>query len=66
MPKISPFQRYTGQYKNLFSEHRWVYEDELRAVTTLLPESGRGLEVGVGTGRFAEPLGIKSGLKPLS
>jgi len=64
MPKIYPFQRHTGQYENWFAEHRWVYEAELRAVEVLLPESGRGLEVGVGTGRFAEPLGIKTGLEP--
>ena len=64
MPKISPFQRHTGQYENWFTEHRWVYEAELRAVKALLPESGRGLEVGVGTGRFAGPLGIKTGLEP--
>jgi len=64
MPKISPFQRYTGQYENWFTEHRWVYEAELRAVKALLPEAGRGLEVGVGTGRFAKPLGIKTRLEP--
>ena len=64
MPKIFPFQRYTGQYENWFTEHRWVYEAELRAVKALMPENGRGLEVGVGTGRFAEPLGIKIGLEP--
>ena len=64
MPKITPFQRYTGQYENWFTEHQWVHEAELRAVKALLPENGRGLEVGVGTGRFAEPLGIKTGLEP--
>ena len=64
MPKISPFQRYTGQYENWFTEHRWVYEAELRAVKALLPESGRGLEVGVGKGRFAGPSAIKTGLEP--
>jgi SAM-dependent methyltransferase len=64
MPKILPFQRYPGQYEDWFSDHRWVYEAELRAVKALLPESDRGLEVGVGTGRFAKPLGIKTGLEP--
>jgi SAM-dependent methyltransferase len=64
MPKILPFQRYTGQYEDWFSDHRWVYEAELRAVKALLPGSDRGLEVGVGTGRFAKPLGIKTGLEP--
>ena len=64
MPKIAPFQRYTGQYENWFTEHQWVHEAELRAVKALLPENGRGLEIGVGTGRFAKPLGIKTGLEP--
>lgn len=66
MPKTDPFERHTGQYENWFTEHRWVYEAELRAVKALLPESKsyRGLEVGVGTGRFSEPLGIKTGLEP--
>ena len=54
IPKISPFQMHTGQYENWFAEHRWVYEAELRAVKALLPESGRGVEVGVGTDRFEE------------
>ena len=64
MPKIYPFQRYTEQYENWFTEHRYVYEAELRAVKALLPKCGRGLEVGVGTGRFAEPLGIETGVEP--
>ncbi len=29
-----------------------------------LPENLRGIEVGVGTGRFAQPLGIKEGIEP--
>jgi SAM-dependent methyltransferase len=66
MSKIYPFQRYAGQYENWFSEHWWAYVAELRAVKALLPENGRGLEIGVGTGRFAEPLGIQTGLEPSS
>ena len=64
MPKIYPFQRHTGQYENWFAEHRLAYEAELRAVKALLPKSGRGVEIGVGTGRFAVPMGIKTGLEP--
>jgi len=64
MPKTDPFQKHTGQYENWFAEHRWVYEAELRAVRALIPEIRRGLEIGVGTGRFAEPLGIQTGLEP--
>ena len=29
-----------------------------------MPESDNGVEIGVGSGRFAEPLGIKMGLEP--
>lgn len=29
-----------------------------------MPESDNGIEIGVGSGRFAEPLGIKMGLEP--
>ena len=45
-------------------ENRWVYEAELRAVKAMIPTAGHGMEIGVGTGRFAEPLGIKIGAEP--
>ena len=64
MPKISPFEKYAEQYEEWFVENRWVYEAELRAVKAMLPSGGYGVEVGVGTGRFAEPLGIKIGVEP--
>ena len=34
------------------------------AVRSLLPRGGKGLEVGVGTGRFASRVGIKVGVEP--
>jgi SAM-dependent methyltransferase len=64
MPKISPFEKYAGQYEEWFEKNRWVYEAELRAVKDMIPAGGHGVEVGVGTGRFAEPLGIKIGVEP--
>ena len=64
MPKISPFEKYAEQYEDWFVENRWVYEAELRAVKAMLPLGGHGVEIGVGTGRFAEPLGIKIGVEP--
>jgi SAM-dependent methyltransferase len=33
-------------------------------VRALLPWSGRGLEIGVGSGRFAAPLGVEFGIDP--
>ena len=64
MPKISPFEKYADQYEEWFVKNHWVYEAELRAVKSMIPSGGRGLEVGVGTARFAEPLGIKIGIEP--
>jgi SAM-dependent methyltransferase len=64
MPRISPFEKYAEQYEEWFEKNRWVYEAELRAVKAMIPAEGRGLEIGVGTGRFAEPLGIKNGVEP--
>jgi SAM-dependent methyltransferase len=64
MPKISPFEKYADKYDEWFEKNRWVYEAELRAVKAMMPTGGHGLEIGVGTGRFAEPLGIKIGVDP--
>jgi SAM-dependent methyltransferase len=64
MPKIAPFEQYAARYETWFEKNRWVYEAELRAVKALLPTKGQGVEIGVGTGRFAEPLGIKIGIEP--
>jgi len=64
MPKISPFEEYADQYEAWFENNRWVYEAELRAVKSMIPAGGHGVEVGVGTGRFADPLGIKTGVEP--
>ena len=62
MPKIAPFEEYVDQYEAWFVENHWVYDAELRAVKAMLPARGRGMEIGVGKGRFAKPLGIKIGI----
>jgi len=64
MAKIAPFEQNTDQYEAWFSEHPDVYESELEAVRTLLSPSGNGVEIGVGSGQFAAPLGIQHGLEP--
>jgi SAM-dependent methyltransferase len=64
MPKIDPFERYTKWYEEWYEKNRAVYRSELRAVRELLPQVGVGIEIGVGTGRFALPLGIQFGVEP--
>jgi len=63
MPKIKPFENFTERYEEWFERHIHVYESELNALRQLLP-LGRGIEIGVGSGRFAAPLGIKFGVEP--
>ena len=64
MPRTAPFEKYTKQYEEWFENNRRVYEAELRAVKAMMPTPAHGVEIGVGTGRFAEPLGIKVGIEP--
>jgi SAM-dependent methyltransferase len=64
MPKIGPFEKHAGRYEEWFERNRFAYQSELRAVGNLLPQHGIGVEIGVGTGRFAAPLGVKVGIEP--
>jgi SAM-dependent methyltransferase len=63
-PRIEPFVRHHRRYDEWFERHEPAYISELLAVRALLPWEGRGLEIGVGTGRFAGPLGVKFGIDP--
>lgn len=64
MGKIEPFENYTGEYEDWFERNKFVYLSELEAIRSQVPKSGYGLEIGVGSGRFAAPLGIKLGIEP--
>jgi SAM-dependent methyltransferase len=64
MPKTTPFDEHAIRYDEWFDRHPFVYDAELRAVRKALPGRGRGLEIGVGSGRFAVPLGIGTGVEP--
>jgi len=64
MPKVECFEKHRDQYEDWFERHQFAYQSELQAVKQLLPKTGDGLEVGVGTGRFAAPLGIRIGVEP--
>ncbi len=63
--RTEPFSRYHQRYDQWFESHWTAYASELLAVHGLLPRNGRGLEIGVGTGRFAGPLGIQFGVDPV-
>ena len=64
MPNRTPFDAGHCRYEAWFQRHPAAYHAELLAVHALLPWHGLGVEIGVGTGRFAAPLGIRVGLDP--
>ena len=59
------FEQFAGDYDRWFEEHRAEYRAELERIRRLFPcPDSRALEVGVGSGRFAAPLGVPLGLEP--
>ncbi len=58
------FDAHAVRYDQWFERHPAVYRAELRAVEDLWPAVERGVEIGVGSGRFALPLGIRHGVDP--
>ncbi|MBN1944890.1 MAG: class I SAM-dependent methyltransferase [Bradymonadales bacterium] len=64
MAKSTPFDLHCERYERWFEEHRAAYISELLVLRAFVPSQGRGIEIGVGTGRFAGPLGVAVGLDP--
>jgi len=64
MPKIDPFDKHTSEYEAWFENNKFIYESEFKAIKEQLPKKGEGVEVGVGSGQFAAPLGIRIGVDP--
>ena len=63
---MNVFEEAAVEYDEWFEIHKWVYQSEVAAVRKFIPETGEGIEigVGVGTGRFSIPFGIKVGVEP--
>lgn len=64
MQRSAVFETNVERYEAWFARHPAAYASELLALRPFVPLAGRGLEIGVGTGWFAAPLGIKVGLDP--
>jgi ubiquinone/menaquinone biosynthesis C-methylase UbiE len=58
------FNKYYKRYDEWYEKNKYAYLSELDAIRKVLPKKGKGLEIGVGTGRFASALGIKYGVEP--
>ena len=64
MDTTNPFNCRYEEYDAWFDQNSNIYQSELLAVKALLPEGGRRIEIGVGSGRFASQLGIGDGVEP--
>ena len=64
MARTEPFDKYLDEYEQWFKENHYVYESEVEAVRRFIPYNKKGIEIGIGTGRFAVPLNIKEGVEP--
>jgi len=64
MAKIEPFQKHTIKYDRWFEENKFTYQSEINAIKELIPQFKNAVEIGVGSGKFAVPLGIKFGIEP--
>ncbi|WP_282117889.1 class I SAM-dependent methyltransferase [Maribacter aquivivus] len=61
------FNQNVEAYEQWYKDYPQVFESELLAIKEQLqklPENLKGIEVGLGTGRFSESLGIKEGVEP--
>lgn len=67
MATTEVFDEYVSEYEQWYEDHPEVYQSEILALQEQfleLPQNIRGIEVGLGTERFSEPLGIKEGIEP--
>ena len=63
MPKIQGYNSHAEFYDAWFDDNPAIYQTELNAIQHFLP-SGKGIEIGAGTGRFSVPLKIDTGIEP--
>ena len=63
---ISPFDELASEYDAWFEEEgKLIFAIEVRAFQEILPYLPKPwLEIGVGSGRFAQALGIETGIDP--
>lgn len=62
MENVNPFNNAVEKYDQWFERYHWVYQSELFAIERLLPRRANAVEIGVGSGRFASPFSIHTGL----
>ena len=61
-----PFDEHVTEYDKWYEKYPFVFQSEVEAIRSLLPvgKDLKGIEVALGTGRFAKALGIHEGIEP--
>lgn len=53
MDEVTAFDKHAVEYDRWFDENRQIYQAEVNTLQRLIPQTGLGVEIGVGTGRFS-------------
>ena len=61
--KVRIYDKNWQEYDEWYDSHQAIYQSQIKVLKKIVP-SGRGLEIGVGTGRFASPFSVEFGLDP--
>jgi len=64
MIESAAFNDSAHEYDQWFDSHKIEYALELKAIKAFMPKEGNGVEIGAGTGRFSQPLGIALAIEP--
>jgi ubiquinone/menaquinone biosynthesis C-methylase UbiE len=62
--KKSPFEVLASEYEEWFDENQMLFQSELLALKQAVPVGKKGIEIGIGSGIFAQKLSIKHGIDP--
>ncbi len=62
--KLNLFDTLASEYEAWFVQNKALFQSELLALQQVVPADKKGVEIGIGTGIFAEPLGIRFGIDP--
>lgn len=60
----NPFDYLADEYEAWFIRNKVLFQSELLALKQVVPVDKTGVEIGIGSGIFAEPLGIRFGIDP--
>lgn len=64
MGSVKTYDDHASEYDAWFDKHDLWFRSEVAALQKVLPRTGKGIEVGIGSGQFAKALGVYEGVEP--